>query len=367
MFIVAIFFFKFGVIQPLLPFLGPSPMWLLYLREITDKFTSIHIFSNIFCFSPFSYSTYNEVDPFGMAYNEIVFFIIGSILIFNSYKYNLRLDLITILSSIFFFIIKCGIGSLYFFYLKEEDKIYQNDENHGFYPLMFYQYNQDNLRIKSFFFSNQFFNISSFLLGLFFGEMNYCLQNFSKANDKNKRYLCLPKKALNFLSRIKKLKILLFIISLIIFGTCVFTYHIIISHVDVTDPKAFFLHPWYNLIGLIDSDIGLLFYFICIIILLLSGDNFFVNFLRHKYWGIFSRTYWCFLLCLHICASFIFYLSENRIKLIFYNVIFFSFELLMIVVIAITLIYICVEIPFKKINKIFIKNTDEISFDYKNK
>ena len=39
----------------------------------------------------------------------------------------------------------------------------------------------------------------------------------------------------------------------------------------------------------------------------------------------------------------------------------------MIVVLAITLIYICVEIPFKKMNKIFIKNKDEVSFDYKNK
>ena len=232
---------------------------------------------------------------------------------------------------------------------------------------MFYQYNESNLKIKSFFFSNQFFNISSFLLGLLFGKMNYCLQNFSKANDKNKKYLSIPKKALNFLSRIKKIKILLFIFSLIIFGVCVFTYFIIISKVDVDEPKSFFLHSWYNLIGLIDSDIGVLFYFICIIILLLSGDNIFVNFLRHKYWGIFSRTYWCFLLSLHICACFIFYLSENRIKLIFYNVIFFSFELLMILVVVITLTYICVEIPFKKINKIFIKNRDEISFNYKNK
>ena len=39
----------------------------------------------------------------------------------------------------------------------------------------------------------------------------------------------------------------------------------------------------------------------------------------------------------------------------------------MILVVAITFVYICVEIPLKKINKIFIKNRDEISYDYKNK
>ena len=280
MFILAIIFFKYGVIQPLLVIFGPSPMWLIYLRQISGKFNLIHIFSNILCISPFSYTTYNEFDPFGMAYNEIVFFIFGSFLIFYSYKYNLRLDLITILLSIFFFIIKCGICSFYFFYKKEDPtKMYQKKEDHSFYPLMFFQYNEDNLRIKSFFFSNQFFNISSFLLGIFFGEMNYSLQNFSKANDKNKKYLTLPKRVLNFFSRIKKCNILLFIISLRIFATSVFIYYIIISHVKVNNPNEFFLNSWYNLIGLIDSDIGVIFYFICIIILLLSGDNILVNFL----------------------------------------------------------------------------------------
>ncbi len=367
MFILAIFFFKYGVIQPFLVFQDPSPMWLIHLRQISGKFRLLHIISNIFCFSPFSYATYNEVDPFGMAYNEIVFFIIGSILIFLSYKYCLRLDLITIFLSIFFLFIKCGIGIYFLFFKSDNIDIKDKKEEHGFYPLMFFQYNEDNLKIKSYFFSNQFFNIPFFLLGIFFGEMNYSIQNFSKANDRNKNYLSLPKKVLNFLSRIKKMKILFFIISFILFALCVFTYYIIISNVHVEDPKQFFVNPWYNLVGLIDSDISVIFYFFCIIILLLSGDNNFVNFLRHKYWGIFSRTYWSFILCLHICASFIFYLSENRIKLIFYNVIFFSFEILMILVVAITFVYICVEIPLKKINKIFIKNRDEISYDYKNK
>ena len=41
---------------------------------------------------------------------------------------------------------------------------------------MFFQYNEDNLRIKSFLFSNQFLNLPYFLLGILFGEMNYCIQ-----------------------------------------------------------------------------------------------------------------------------------------------------------------------------------------------
>ena len=138
------------------------PMWLIHLRQIAKKFRPIHIISNLLCFSPFSYTTYNEIDPFSMAYNEIFFFIVGSILIFYSYKYCLRLDSLTILLSVFFFLVKLGIG-IYFCFFFETQKANEANKNdtlnpeevtkeHGFYPLMFFQYNEDNLKIKSFFF-----------------------------------------------------------------------------------------------------------------------------------------------------------------------------------------------------------------------
>ena len=369
MFIIAILFFKYGVIQPLLAIYNPSPMWLIHIRQIADKFTLLHIFSNIFCFSPFSYKTYNGIDPFGIAYNEIIFFLIGSFLIFYSYKYCLRLDLFTIFGALFFFLIKIGIG-IYFLFINDDDDNYNLEKtglNHGFYPLMFFQYNEDNLRIKSFLFSNQFLNLPYFLIGILFGEMNYCIQNFAKANDKNKKYLNVPKQLLNCFTRIKKARIVYLILLIILFLLSVFTYSICIKHAGVDKPDDFFINSWYNFIGLIDTDFGVIFYFLFIVLFLLCGDNIFANFLRHKYWGIFSRNYWTFLLTLHICSCFVFYLSENRIKLIFYNVIFFSFEILMIVIVTNTLIYICVEIPLKKINKIFIKNKDELLFYQKNK
>jgi hypothetical protein len=343
-------------------------MWIIYIKEISDKFTPSHIFSNLLCYSPFSYETYNNVDPFGMVYNEIIFFFIGVTLIFYSYKKCLRLDIIVICLSIVFFLIKLGIGSYYIFYEKDENILVDTDDykkrNHGFYPLMFYQYN-DDLRIKSFLLSNQIFNISSFLLGILFGEMNYCIQNFAKANDKSKRYLVLPKKALNCFTKMKNVKYLFFILFFALFALCVFTYEIIIFHVNMNKSDDFFLEPINNLIGLVDTDIGVIFYFLCITILLLSGDHIIVNFLKNKYWGILSRTYWMFLLCLHMCASHTFYFNENRIKLSYYNVFFFGFEIFMELVIVIAINYICVEIPLKKINKIFIKNRDEKLLGFK--
>ena len=64
-----------------------SPIWILYFKGISDKFSILHIIANIFCFSPYSYKTYNWIDPFELVYNEITFFIIGSLLIFFFWIY----------------------------------------------------------------------------------------------------------------------------------------------------------------------------------------------------------------------------------------------------------------------------------------
>ena len=70
------------------------PIWILYFNEISKKFTPLQLLANLFLFSPFSYKTFNWVDPFDLVYNEITFFIIGSILIYFSYKRCWRLDII---------------------------------------------------------------------------------------------------------------------------------------------------------------------------------------------------------------------------------------------------------------------------------
>ena len=369
LFFLAIILYKFGVIKPFISFTNKNPMRILYLNLVADKFTALQIFGNLFLFSPFSYKTYNEMDPFCIIYNEIFFFLIGSSLIFLCYKYSKRLDVLLIVLAFFLIIIKLIVGASIISSNPDSNEIYKNDSNHdfdlGYYPLMFYQYNEQNLKIKSFLNSNQFFNMPVFLLGMFFGTINYCIQNFSKANDKNKKYLVWAKKILNCISKIRSFRSLYPLVSFGIFVFSIFIYKICLdSTIDESKLNAtvinFFIDDTYNIITLIDADIGILFLFLSFMFLFMSGGSILLSFLSHKFWGILSRGYWLFFLLLHYCCCYTFYLYENRIKVCINNIIFFSCEILFLVVIFIIIFFVFIEIPLKKLNKIFIKSKENL-------
>ena len=85
------------------------------------------------------------------------------------------------------------------------------------------------------------------------------------------------------------------------------------------------------------------------------GDNPIINFFRHEYWGIVSRPYFSFIVILDVISCYIFYQSENRIKLELFNVIFFGLEICLVVLFFQMAFYIFLEIPFKKLNKILVE------------
>ena len=378
LFFLAIILYKYGVIKPFIYFTNKNPMRILYLKLVAEKFKAAQIFGNLFLFSPFSYETYNEMDPFCIIYNEIFFFLIGSSLIFLCYKYSKRLDVLLIVLAFFLIIIKLIVGASIISsnpdpkeFELNDSKDDDDDDDFGYYPLMFYQYNEKNLRIKSFLNSNQFFNMPVFLLGMFFGTINYCIQNFSKANDKNKKYLVWAKKILNCISKIRSFRSLYPIVSFGIFVFSIFIYKICLANSieeydDDKDKKLnedimrFFQNTTYNIITLIDADIGILFLFLSFMFLFMSGGSILLSFLSHKFWGILSRGYWLFFLLLHYCCCYTFYLYENRIKVCINNIIFFSCEILFLVVIFIIIFFVFIEIPLKKLNKIFIKSKDNL-------
>ena len=164
------------------------PIWILYFNEISKKFTPLQIIANLFLFSPFSYKTFNWVDPFDLVYNEIAFFIIGSILIFVSYKYCWRLDIIILISFVLLFALKLILGIFVF--------IPKN-----YYPTMFYQYDGNNQKIRSYLSSNQFMNLNAFLFGMFFGEIHYCIY-YEEKKDKSKKYLNFSWKLMSFFKKL---------------------------------------------------------------------------------------------------------------------------------------------------------------------
>ena len=95
-------------------------------------------------------------DYLWMAFNEIVFFIFGSILITIGYHYKLRIDIFIIILIIILY-----IGKIIFYYIWSKSK-------NGIYTTLYYyifDYGQ--------FMLNPIFNLVYYLIGMFFGLINY--------------------------------------------------------------------------------------------------------------------------------------------------------------------------------------------------
>ena len=100
----------------------------------------------------------NIIQYFYVPLNEIFLSLFGIILISLGYKYKLRNDIIIIIIILLIFIAKI---LLYIFYVMEKKK-YSN--------LYFYLYNYGAIML------NPIFNLSAFLIGMFFGLINYSIQ-----------------------------------------------------------------------------------------------------------------------------------------------------------------------------------------------
>ncbi len=336
MFIIAVLFFKFSLINEYYLFdeYG-SPLLAYCQKEILDNFSFIQILGNIFLFSPFSKNTYFSYNPFDIVYNEIFFFLFGSILIFYSYKNLFRLDIIIIILFIIF-----ELGKFIVFSLLKSTK-----EN--FYPIQFFQD-----YYYSFITSNQLYNMPSMLIGLLFGMVNYCIQNSGKANENVKKFLKIPKLILSIVKREDCIRyILLIFFPILLFGSSL-TFHFLINK---DEDNNFFTHPYYNIIFLYDTDIGIIATFFLIIQIFLLGSSYIMGFFSHEYWGLISRPYFTYILLIDLLSFLILYQSENKIKLQLFNIFFFSFEIFIVLLFIQIIIFVFIEIPLKKLNKLILE------------
>ena len=356
LFIYAIFLFKYGTIYPFMFFQKISPMWILYFEDISKKFNYYYILGNIFLYSPWSNESFYWLNPFVLVYNEIAFFIIGSFLFFICYKYSIDMNIIILISFFILLMAKISLG-IFLFY----------SENFHYYPAMFFQYDNTFAATKSYISSNQLMKLHLFLLGMLFGNVYYCLTN-SENDLENKKYLKLSLRVSKFklfkflseggrLSNIFQYIILLLIILLYI--AIVNAYEMFISFFmkDKNNPEyyTFFSNKAFNSFSLFDGDLGVIVFLFIILFLFFIRGNALSNFIRHQFWRIIYKPYWSNLLLLHISSTFIFYYSENRIKFDFVSIIFFAFQILILLTILSCIFFVLIEMPLRNLNKIIIK------------
>ena len=167
--------FKYSVLRIIYLFRGSKrPVWALFEYFLDNEEFISSAFALLFDFKGLSIEgkKQNLVYNFYMPINEIFFFLFGTILISLGYKYKLRIDFIIIGIILSFFIIKI------FIFCFKSGKSYTTID--------YYIFNFGIVLL------NPLYNISYFLIGMYFGLINYSIQkgitNIYKENRYEKYY-----------------------------------------------------------------------------------------------------------------------------------------------------------------------------------
>jgi len=144
--------------------IGPS--WAIFNNKIlknpesiTDFFLNLFIIKSFYISKDERKEIGNLFDYFWMSFNEIIFFILGTSLISIGYKFKIRIDYLII-----GLIILLYFGKIAFFY------IFRYKVQEIYTTLYYYLFDYGKLMI------NPLFNISYYLIGMYFGLMNYTIQ-----------------------------------------------------------------------------------------------------------------------------------------------------------------------------------------------
>ena len=335
-----------------------NPMWEFIKNAYVKKFQPKYIASLIFLFFPFDNEANEKIryNFFDIIILEIYLFILFSLVLFITYKINSRLDIFSII--LFFF----GIGakiSIYFIIIYVIGKSKQATEE-IFYPSKGFTNKNYNLVLN-----NPLYYFASISIGLFFGLVNYVIQKSAKSiNDyQDKLYLSIP---ILFVNSLKKRPLIYSIIFFVIFITYFIwsglSYNaMFLSEEELNNDSkanAFFGNKLINIYYSVDVDIFVFLLFLTVTSFSLIGENIISSFLEHEYWNIFSRPYFSFMLLVQTVGTNILYRMNSQINNSISSILFFTITNIISSIIFGMLLYILLEVPFKKINKFIFRRKE---------
>ena len=286
----------------------------------------------------------NIMRLFFIPISEFNFFIICSIIIFICYKKNLRLDIIIIILSF----ISVALKIVYIL-------IYLEPRNPG----MLYT----NTRYQKFFF-NPLFNFDFYLIGMFFGIINYAVQNGITKKEsliKKRSFVKIPLYFLKKRDYHKGLNYLNFIFLLILMLTSLVIVPILFSInlesiIKKNKPDISFL-----IFSLIDIELFIISFYFLLLSSYISGRNIFSDIFNSHISSYGQKlSYWMSLTTPSV-AYLIVYQNEANFNLSFFMVIFYGSIILFIAGIFSVILFITVEMPYKKLIKLFFNISAEIN------
>ena len=304
----------------------------LYIGNILDLFTETdnYFMMQLYCIPMCEYS----------------YFIICSLMIFICYKKKLRLDIIICFLILIFMIFKIVY-------------IVMDLTNRN--PGMFYTYTS----YQKFFF-NPIYNFDFFLIGMFFGLLNYVVQNGLTQREilKQRPFITVPQNLLRYTDYHKNKNYVQFVLIVIIMLFSFIITPLLFSKtfeetIKKNDPNFFFI-----IFSLIDVELFIFCFHFILISCYISGRNaLFKIFNAHissygmilSYWMIFyvpTSTYLCV------------YGNESNINLSFFMVLMYSaLTLIKSFLIGIFFLFM-MEIPYKKLIKLYFNISYEINKVY---
>ena len=386
--------------------IGETPSWKNYHLKILDKpgdFCFYFSFTLLKSFTPCDDEIFrrgnNLLDYFWLPFNEMIFFLLGVILITIGFQKKYRIDKFILSLILIVFLIKIIFSYVVHFYF---------EINHSYavkyyYPAAYYVFfNYGGFMI------HPLFNFPYYLIGMYFGLVNYTIQkgifSLNKTNiynfeetplsdkkdienefsneesdkeneeEETRNELCQEVMKMPFLIgpitfvqwtrkiKLKYLVILIFIfIFIFIFGFVGIYYYV--YHYYKEDNSVYMLDVYnnfiLNLVYRIDIEIVVFFVHFGAFVIFLKANNFAAIFLSHVAWTMLSKPYFSFILIYNSVLLFIFYHNETLIELNMVNIILYFLIGGAITFIFTSLFYILYELPYKRVVHLLISLYNE--------
>ncbi len=393
-----------------------TPSWKNYRLKILGKPNNLCFFFSFTLLKSFTPCDEeilrrgnNLLDYFWLPFNEMIFFLLGLILITIGFQKKYRIDKFILALIVIVFLIKIIFSYGVHLYFKNNDSYNVK----YYYPIVYYIFfNYGGFMI------HPLFNFPYYLIGMYFGLVNYTIQkgifslkktniyNFEETPSPDKKdmdnefsieesdkeneeeetrnELCQEVMKMPFLigpitfvqwMRAIKLKYLVVLILIFVFififgfvGIYYYVYNYYYNKYQndtayqddtndfMNDVNSNFI---LNFVYRIDIEIVVFFVHFGAFVIFLKASNFAAIFLSHVAWTMLSKPYFSFILIYNSVLLFIFYHNETLIELNIVNIILYFLIGGTITFIFTSLFYILYELPYKRVVHLVISLYNE--------
>jgi hypothetical protein len=220
------------------------------------------------------------------------------------------------------------------------------------------------------FFFNPIFNFDFFLIGMFFGMMNYVVQNGiekKKLLVKERPFVQLPIYLLKYTDYHKNKNVFrfIFIILLLLFSLNAIPIFFI-SGFDSIIPSEEDKNPniAFVIISLFDIELFVFSFHFVLLSSYISGRNIFFRIFNSRFSSYWMKLSYWLIFGIPTFAYLIIYMNEANLKLNFFIVIIYSAIIFINSSIIAVLLFLFLEMPYKKLIKLYFNINSEINKVY---